>query len=474
MEFGWLRLGVVDFLGQVTLGLNHRGAEPVPALAALVALALVLAVGTTLWRRRKRRVARTEAASVRDEAARLKDRLRQRLSEPASLFANGINAAPTMGAREAFEGDIEAVARTVLVEAGGHRAKARQLLRQRMNGDGADKVRGNGSEVSYWRQLGALSLLDGIADAPAAYARAADLEPENAEAQMLAGVLHLRAGNLASAEAAFRRQIEIGNQGNGSTDAGLARYRGHTMLGDVLAAREDPDAAIAAYTNAQCEVKALLERGADNVALQRDLSVTYDRIGDAHAHKGELDAALASYRHSLKIAQQLAARDPESAVWQHDLSVSFDRIGDLLDRKGDGAGALESFRKSLVIAGALGQRDPNNAQWQWDLSASHDRVGDALIAQGRLEEALDSYRRGLKVAQALAERDPGHPGWQRDLAVSYHKIGSLEAIRNPGEARELLERGRAIIDRLAQIAAHQAQWRSDLSRFDEVLKTLDR
>ena len=331
MEFG-LRLGVVDFLGLVTLGLNHRGAEPVPALAALVALALVLAVGTTLWRRRKRRVARTEAASVRDEAARLKDRLRQRLSEPASLFANGINAAPTMGAREAFEGDIEAVARTVLVEAGGHRAKARQLLRQRMNGDGADKVRGNGSEVSYWRQLGALSLLDGIADAPAAYARAADLEPENAEAQMLAGVLHLRAGNLASAEAAFRRQIEIGNQGNGSTDAGLARYRGHTMLGDVLAAREDPDAAIAAYTNAQREVKALLERGTDNVALQRDLSVTYDRIGDAHAHKGELDAALASYRHSLEIAQQLAARDPESAVWQHDLSVSFDRIGDLLDR----------------------------------------------------------------------------------------------------------------------------------------------
>jgi tetratricopeptide (TPR) repeat protein len=472
MEFGWLRLGVVDFLGQVTLGINHRGAESVLALAALVALALVLAAGTTLRHRRKRRAAQTEAASIRDEAARLKDLLRRRLSEPASLFANGINTAPTMGACEAFEGDIEAVARTVLVEAGGHCARARQLLRQRMNG-GTDKARLNGSEVNSWRQLGALSLLDGIADASAAYARAADLAPENAEAQMLAGVLHLRAGNLASAEAAFRRQIELGNQGNGSTDAGLARYRGHTMLGDVLAAREDPDAAIAAYTNAQSEVKALLERDADNVAIERDLSVTYDRIGDAHAAKGEVDAALENYRRSLEIAQQLARRDPESAVWQHDLSVSFDRIGDLLDRKGDSAGALESFRKSLAIAGALSQRDPDNVQWQWDLSASHDRVGDALIAQGRLEEALDSYRRGLTVAKALTARDAGHPGWQRDLAVSYHKIGSLEAIRNPAEARELLEKGRAIIDRLAQIAAHRAQWRSDLSRFDDVLRSLD-
>jgi len=468
MELGWHLAGVVSLIGRSAPWFSRPGAELMAVLALLVLLACAIS-----WRRRRRRFAQVEAASLRDEAARLKHRLRQRLWEPTSLFANGINTAPTMGACEAFEGDLEAVARTVLVEAGGRHAKAKQILLKRMSAERDDNAL-NGSEVSCWRQLGALSLLDGSADALPAYARAADLAPENAQAQMLAGILHLRAGNLAAAEAAFRRQIELGNKGNGSTDAGLARYRGHTMLGDVLAAREETDAAMAAYADAQREVNALLERGSENVALQRDLSVTYDRIGDAHAAKGELDGALDSYRRSLEIAQALAKREPESDVWQHDLSVSFDRIGDLLDKKGDGEGALKSFRKSLAIAGALSVRDPDNAQWQWDLSASHDRVGDALIAQGKLEEALDSYRRGLEVAEALAKHDPGHPGWQRDLAVSYHKIGSLEAIRNPTEARELLERGRAIIDRLAQIAAHQAQWRSDLSRFDEVLKTLDR
>jgi tetratricopeptide (TPR) repeat protein len=470
MAFGWLLMGAVDPIGQLASQFRHPGFE----LWMVLAGGALLLIGCALiWRRRKRRVARVAASRIRDEAARLKDQLRQRLSEPTSLFANGINTAPTMGACEAFEGDIDVVARTLLVEAGGQPARAKQLLRKRMHGLGPDHGRLNGSEVSYWRQLGALSLLDGSADALPAYARAADLAPENAEAQMLAGVLYLRAGNLAAAEAAFRRQIELGNEGNGSTDAGLARYRGHTMLGDVLAAREDSDDAMAAYANAQGEVKALLERGTENAALQRDLSVTYDRIGDIHAAKGEVDLALASYRCSLEIVQALAKRDPGAAAWQHDLSVSFDRIGDLLDKKGDREGALESFRKSLAIATALSLRDPENAQWQWDLSASHDRIGDALIAQGRLKQALESYRRGLEVAEALAKRDPGHAGWQRDLAVSYHKIGSLEAIRNPAEARELLERGRAIIDRLARIAAYQAQWRSDLSRFDEVLKTLD-
>jgi tetratricopeptide (TPR) repeat protein len=471
MEFGWLLQGAAGLVGQMPVWLRDLGSGW-PAVLGGVVVIMVLAVAA-LVRRRRQHVEQVLAEQVKDEATLLKDRLRQRLSEPASLFSNGINTAPTMGACEAFEGDIEAVARTILVEAGGHRAKAKQILRRKMNGHGAPNGKLNGSEVGYWRQLGALSLLDSVSDALPAYARAADLAPENAEAQMLAGVLYLRAGNLGAAEAAFRRQIELGKAGNGSTDAGLARYRGHTMLGDVLSAREEHDEAKAAYAQAQREVKSLLERDGQHVGLRRDLSVTYDRIGDMHAAKSEVDAALENYRSSLEIAEELVGRDPQNAVWQHDLSVGYDRIGDLLDKKGDRELALECFRKSLAIAKALTLRDPGNVQWQWDLSASHDRIGDALIAQGKLSEALVSYRRGLEIAEALARRDPGHAGWQRDLAVSYHKIGSLEAISNPSEARELLEKGRAIIDRLAQIAAYQAQWRSDLSRFDEVLKSLD-
>ncbi len=168
----------------------------------------------------------------------------------------------------------------------------------------------------------------------------------------------------------------------------------------------------------------------------------------------------------------LARSDPHNLVWQHDLSVSHDRIGEILDKTGDPEAALASFREGLAIAEVLTARDGNNVQWQWDLAASHDRIGDVLIAEGKLEEALQSYRRGMAIAEALAKRDPAHAGWQRDLAVSYHKIGSLEALENPGEARELLEKGRAIIARLDGIAARQAQWRSDLSKFDEVLRTL--
>jgi tetratricopeptide (TPR) repeat protein len=465
MDFGWLLQGSGDLLVGSVRWIGRQSMATLMTGAVVVAL---LAAGLYWGPLRRRDRQRTPRRRIQTLA--LKEELRIRLAEPASLFSDPANGAPTMGAGEAFEADIEAAAKTVLIEAGGQRAKAKELLRRRVYDNGTANGRLNGSEAAYWRQLGALSLLDSAGDALAAYARAADLAPDDAESQMLAGVLHLRAGNLAAAEAAFRRQIRLGE----GVEGGTARYRGQTMLGDVHAANLAHEEAMAAYQEAQREVLALLEPTPEHSGLQRDLSVTCDRIGDTHLAKGELDAALESYRNGLEIAEVLAKRDPENLHWQRDLSVSHDRVGDVLEKKGDWDGALASFRRGLGIAETLAKRKPGNLGWQWDLSVSHDRIGDVLLAQGRLEEALVSYRRGLAIAEALGRRDPAHTGLQRDLAVSYHKIGSLEAGRgNAGEARELLEKGRAIIARLARIAAHQAQWRSDLSKFDEVLRSLD-
>lgn len=468
MELGWLQAGVLRGIETALSWLGESGSREAMLVAAAVVAIIVVALRALRWRGQRRRTSAARSARMQSEADALKQELRLRLSEPGAMFASSARAVPAVGAGEAFEVDVDAVARGVLQEAGGHRAKARELLRRRMNG--GDSTALNGSEASYWRQLGALSLLDGSPDALSAYAHAAELAPADAEAQMLVGVLHLRAGDLAKAESAFRRQIEICSA-NGPD---VLRYRGHALLGDALALRQETDAALAAYTQAQSGVMALIEREPDNARYQRDLSITCDRIGDMHAEKRDLDAALACYRRSFEIAEALRARDPENAVWQHDLSVSHDRIGELLDKQGDREAALASFSKGLDIARSLAEREPECMLRQWDLSASYDRIGDVQIAQGRMQEALSSYRRSAEITEALVRRNPAQAGWQRDLAVSYHKLGSLQALEDPAEAREALEKGRAIIARLAAIAAHQAQWRSDLSKFDDVLRTLNR
>jgi tetratricopeptide (TPR) repeat protein len=427
-------------------------------------LVVAAAMCITVYRIRRQQWARARAARLQWGVQDLKERLRLRFAEPGVPFVDGAGSAPTMGAWEILEADIEAAARTVLVEAGGRRGKAKHLLRQRLNGDGTGKL--NGSEAGYWRQLGALSLLDNTRDALKAYSRAADLAPDDPHAHLLLGVVSLRAGRLDAAEAAFRRHMELA--GNGA-----AHHRAATMLGDVLASKGERERALAAYEAALREGAALAEREPENPGWQRDVSITHDRIGDMMLEQGHLDLALESYRRSLAIAGALAQRDATNLVWQRDLSVAHDRVGEVLERKGDWDGALASFRAGLALAEKIAQRERERGDVQWDVSTSLDRIGDVLLAKGKAVEALAVYRQGLEIAEHVASGEPTRTGWQRDLAVSYHKVGSLEALGgNDSEARELFERGRAIIARLDRIAAYQAQWRSDLAKFDHALGNL--
>lgn len=473
-----------DVEGRVTATLRSYIEAPwfgMGVALASVAVALLLLTVHLVRKQRRAQDSAREAdiqRKVENEAQTLLIELRQRLWEPPKLFDDHLNGAPIMGAQRAFESDIRRAAASILREAGGERRKAREILRQRLQskagpvGDAAQA--GAETDVAgIWRQYGALSLVDGSRDAMIAYTRAVDHAPDNPEAHMQLGVLQLRSGRLESAEHSFERQIAL----SATPETAALRYRGRIMLGDVHAARHDSDAALAAYREALAEIETQQATAAETETsvLARDLSVTLDRIGDVLLDQGDGTGALKSYTRGLQIAEELAQREGgDNLDLVHDLSVSHERIGDLLDKRGDLVGAQRHFRESLDLTKALVKQQPENRMWTWDLSTSYERLADVLHAQGRRSEALRTYRLGLAIAERLVTASGlSETTYQRDLAVSYHKVGSLEATQgNLAEARELLEKGRAIIAQLDRIAAYGKQWRSDLSKFDSALKTL--
>ena len=178
-------------------------------------------------------------------------------------------------------------------------------------------------------------------------------------------------------------------------------FRTHIQLGDAQAVLGQSAPALASYETAQTLSEQRLARALadtpDNLAAQRDLSVSHNMIGDVLVAQGDGPGALAVYRKSLAIREALAARDPANTEWQRDLSVSYIKIGDVLKAQGDGPGALAVYRKSLAIREALAARDPANAEWQRDLIVSNVKLSEATGDK-------TFVKRALAIAEAMRDK----------------------------------------------------------------------
>jgi hypothetical protein len=81
-----------------------------------------------------------------------------------------------------------------------------------------------------------------------------------------------------------------------------------------------------------------------------------------------------------KFARRLADAQKGDTQLQRDISVSLDKIGDVKRSQNDNAGALAAYDESLAIARHLAAVDPGNVQWQTDLVVSLYKV--AILADG--------------------------------------------------------------------------------------------
>jgi tetratricopeptide (TPR) repeat protein len=374
------------------------------------------------------------------------------------------------GGREALKRAITAIAEGAATDP--RYAKALELLKagkpadaepllKAVAEDRARRAENDAKESARaYRTLASIAAVSDPGHARDYYAEAAKLDPSDIEGMVLYGTFEQDAGNLAVAESAYRRVIDLGKSGGADHEV----YWATLGLGDIQHARGDVGAALATYREAGTVMGRLASSDPGNAGWQRDLSVSYNKVGDVLVAQGNLPDALKSFRDGLAIATHLASSDPGNANWQRDLLVSYEKVGDVLVAQGNLPDALKSFGDGLAIAARLASSDPGDAGWQRDLSVSYERVGDVLVAQGNLPEALKSYRDGQAIFARLASSDPGNAGWQRDLSLSYDRVGNvLVAQGNLPGALDSYRDGQAILARLASSDPGNAGWQSDLS-----------
>ncbi len=115
----------------------------------------------------------------------------------------------------------------------------------------------------------------------------------------------------------------------------------------------------------------------------------------------------------------VAEADDTNAQMQRDLSISFNKLGDVSVAAGDLAGAKRYFEQGLAIARKLAEADDTNAQMQRDLWVSHWKIAD-LMEKQKDPNAIKHWRSAHDVLAGMV---------QLGLHVSGQGQGFLQHLR---------------------------------------------
>ena len=239
---------------------------------------------------------------------------------------------------------------------------------------------------------------------------------------------------------------------------------GNIYACDVLINMLDYTAAeVAAIATLKIAEK-LAEKFPDDLNLQRDLSVSYDRLGDIAKARNDYKAAEGYYAKALEISERLAKKYPDDPTLQRDLNVSYNKLGDIAEARNDYKAAEGYYAKDLAISERLAEKYPDDPQMQRDLSVSYERLGDIAKARNDYSAAEGYYAKALEIREKLAEKYPEDPNLQRDLSVSYNKLGDIaKALYDYKAAEEYYSKALVVRERLAEKYPEDPNLQRDLS-----------
>ncbi|MFN7978509.1 MAG: protein kinase [Vicinamibacterales bacterium] len=207
----------------------------------------------------------------------------------------------------------------------------------------------------------------------------------------------------------------------------------------------------------------LTAQRADDLQLQRDIALAYERIGDVQgapnrANLGELDAAEHNYRQALALRQAIAERTGRNADDGRKLARILRTLGLFLaNARGDVAGALQAGRQALAVSEGVIAYAADDPQVRKELAldqqflAELDSGGNAHVRAGTLAEAATLYRRAGENFARLLEATPDDVVLRQYAAIIDMQLADVASQQADIEGmRAALLRARPVLAELAQ------------------------
>ncbi|MGR0480186.1 MAG: tetratricopeptide repeat protein [Candidatus Electronema sp. V4] len=304
----------------------------------------------------------------------------------------------------------------------GDTAKAQAIFAEVLRSKEAEGRKANTEAAEAARHLGALAFMNNPKEALAAYQKAVQLDPDNADGWNWLGILLGRTGELVQAEAACRKVLALGEAHQDKE--WQAKAIGN--LGGVYYRRGELDKAEEMYRKA-LELDEALGR-------KEGMAAAYGNLGSVYLTRGELDKAEEMYRKSLALHEALGRKEGMASNYSN-LGVVYNTWGDL-DK------AEEVCRKSLEINEALGRKE--------GMALDYGNLGGVYYRRGELDKAEEMYRKALELDEALSSKE--------GIAADYTNLGNVHQVRGElDKAEELWKQSLSLYQKMGAMGHPDAK-----------------
>lgn len=255
----------------------------------------------------------------------------------------------------------------------GDTAKAQAIFAEVLRSKEAEGQKANKEAAAAARHLGALAYMNDTKAALAAYYKAVQLDPDNVDGWNTLGSLLYRTGELAQAEAAFRKVLALAEAHQDKEKQAWA----YGNLGNVYNTRGELDKA------EQMHKKALEIH--NHFECKEGSACASINLGNVYHSRGEIDKAEQLYKAALKISQPLGDKEG--------MAQAYGNLGIVYRTRGELDKAEEMYRKGLVLDEALGSKE--------GMATAYTNLGLVYEQRGNLAQAEAAWKQSLSLFQEM-------------------------------------------------------------------------
>ena len=265
--------------------------------------------------------------------------------------------------------------------------------------------------------------------------------------------MELSAGDLKTADATVHSAIRLARDKEADYDVSDALANAWSIAGDIGIRTGSYAVCVEDYTHV-LNIWTRLSKEARNPASEREgISLGHTKLGETHARMQKPGEALEHLRPALVIDQELLASSPNSIPRMRKVYFDYLILGIVFRSvAGESWAAPGETRRVMERAAELADKmlaaDPNNRTGLSDVAAVQSSFGDWLRNRGEVADAIPHFERALEAAERLLAS--GNSFDRLENAVQSHQRlgGALAMAGKPDEGLAHLEKAGAILEQL--------------------------